>query len=75
MENDKGQPVESNDETVTSTQEGLHESDTIKERVDINDINKRNAEEERQEKKSSYTLVGAIVLLIVLIIVAVYLFG
>ena len=72
MKNDKDQTVESNDETVTSTQEGLQESDTTKGRVDINDINKRNAEQEKQEKKLSYIVAAIIALLIASIIVTLY---
>ena len=72
MKNDKGQTVERNDETVTSTHERPQESYAPTGRTNINDINKRNAEQEKQEKKSSYTVAGIIVFLIVLIIVAIY---
>ena len=72
MENDKGQTVERNDETITSTHERPQESYAPTGRTNINDINKRNAEQEKQEKKSSYTVAGIIVFLIVLIIVAIY---
>ena len=72
MENDKGQTVERNDETITSTHERPQESYAPTERTNINDINKRNAEQEKQEKKSSYTVAGIIVLFIAFIIVAVY---
>ena len=72
MENDKSQTVERNDETVTSTQERPQESHASTGKININDINKRNAEQEKQERKSSYAVTGIIVLLIVFIIVAVY---
>ena len=72
MKNDKGQAVKKNDETVASEQERMQESYAPTGRVNINDINKRNAEQEKQEKKSSYTAAGIIVLLIAFIIVAVY---
>ena len=72
MENDKDQTVEINDETVTSTYERPQESYAQTERTNINDINKRNAEQDKQEKKSSYTVAGIIVLFIAFIIVAVY---
>jgi len=72
MKNDKGQTVERDDETVTSTQERSQENPALTGRTNINDINKRNAEQEKQEKKSSYTVVGIIVLFIAFIIVAVY---
>ena len=71
-ENDKGQTVERNDETVTFMYERPQESYAPTGRTNINDINKRNAEQEKQEKKSSYTVAGIIVFLIVLIIVAIY---
>ena len=71
-ENDKGQTVERNDETVTFMHERPQESYAPTGRTNINDINKRNAEQEKQEQKSSYTAAGIIVLLIVFIIVAVY---
>ena len=74
-ENDKGQTVERNDETVTSMHERPQESYAPTGRTNINDINKRNAEQEKQEKKSSYTVAGIIVLLIVLILVLVYFFS
>ena len=73
MENDKGQTVERNHgETVTYTDKRPQESYAPTGRTNINDINKRNAEQEKQEKKSSYTVAGIIVLLIAFILVAVY---
>ena len=72
MENDKGQTVERNDETITSTHERPQESYAPTGRTNINDINKRNAEQEKQEKQSSHTVVGIIALFIEFIIVAVY---
>ena len=72
MKNDKGQTVERNDETVTFMYERPQESYAPTGRTNINDINKRNAEQEKQEKKSSYTVTGIIILLIAFIIVAVY---
>ena len=75
MENDKDQTAESNDETVTSTYERPKESYVPTGRININDINKRNAEQEKQEKKSSYAVAGIIVLFIAFIIVVVYLFS
>ena len=72
MENDKGQTVERNDETVTSTHESPQDSYTPTGKTNINDINKRNAEQEKLEKKSSYTVAGIIVLFIAFIIVAIY---
>ena len=75
MENDKGQTVERNDETVTFMHERPQESYAPTGRTNINDINKRNAEQEKKEKKSSYTAAGIIVLFIAFIIVAIYFFS
>ena len=72
MESDKSQTTEKNDEAVTFAQYKPQEYHTSTGRININDINKRNAEQEKQEKKSSYTLAGIIVLFIAFIIVAVY---
>ena len=72
MENGKGQTVERNDVTITSTHERPQESYALTGRTNINDINKRNAEQEKQENKLSYTVAGIIVLFIAFIIVAVY---
>ena len=75
MKNDKDQMIERNDETTISTQEGPLESHALTGRININDINKRNAEQEKQEKKSSYTVTGIAALSIVLIVVAIYFFS
>ena len=75
MEHDKGQKVVRNDETVISTQERPQDSHAQMGRININDINKRNAEKDKRERKSSYTTAGIIVLLIVFIIVAIYFFS
>ena len=72
MNNDKGQAVERDDEAVTSTQERSQENPALTGRTNINDINKRNAEQEKHEKKSSYIAPGIVVLLIAIIIVAIY---
>ena len=75
MKDDKGQAVERNNETITSTQKSEPEYHAQTGRTDINAINKRNAEQEKQEKKSSYAVAGIIVLLIVFIIVSIYFFS
>ena len=72
MKDDKGQAVERIDETINSTYERPQESYASTGRTDINEINKRKAEQEKQDKKSSYAVAGIIVLLIVFIIVVVY---
>ena len=75
MEKDKAQIQERNDKTVTYTEQRPPENHALTGRTNINDINKRNAEQEKQEKKSSYTVVGIIILSIVFIIVVVYFLG
>ena len=64
-----------NDEIVASTQERLQESFVPTGRPNINEINKRNAEQDKQEKKASYKVAGAAILAIVLIVIAVYVFS
>ena len=44
-------------------------------RPNLNDINKRNAEEMKQDRKSLYAKAGIIILLMVLVIVLVYFFS
>ena len=75
MANDKDQTVEKNDETVTSTQERPQESHAPTGRPNINEINKRNAEQDQQEKKASYRVVGIVILAIVLIVAVLYFFS
>ena len=67
--------VKKNDEIVTSTQERLQESYAPTGRPDINEINKRNAEQDKQEKKASYKVAGMVILAIVLIVITVYVFS
>ena len=64
-----------NDEIVTSTQERLQESFVLTGRPNINEINKRNAEQDKQEKKASYKVAGVAILAIALIVIAVYVFS
>jgi len=67
--------VKKNDEIVTSTQERSQENNPPTGRPDINEINKRNAEQDKQEKKASYKVVGMVILAIALIVIAVYAFS
>ena len=72
MENDKDQTVEKDDETVTSTREGVQETSTLTGRPNIDVITARNEEEVTQDRKSSYKKAGIVVLLVVVIIIAIY---
>ena len=73
MENNRNQINENNNEIITSTEENAQEHSQSTGRLNIEDINKRNAEERRQEKKSSYIIVGIVV--VVLIVIALYFFS
>ena len=72
MENDKEQTVEKDDETVTSTREGVQETSTLTGRPNIDVITARNEEEVTQDRKSSYKKAGIVALLVVVIIIAIY---
>ena len=74
MGNDKSQMIKRDDRTVTYTQERSQENPALTGRtnININDINKRNAEQEKQEKKSTYISAAIIALLIASIIVTLY---
>ena len=70
MEN-KNKPT---DEIATlSKKEGMKESSESAGRLNIDDINRRNAEERKKEKKSSYIITGIVVGL--LIIVGIFFFN
>ena len=64
---------EKNNETITSMQENAQERSQPTEKLNIENINKRNAEERRQEKKSSYIVAGIVV--VILIVIALYFFS
>ena len=67
--------VTKNNQTATSMHSRFQESHAPTGRTNINDINRRNANQEKQEKKSSYVLAGLVVLFIAIIIVAIYFFS
>jgi len=73
MENNRDQIDEKNNKTITWTKENAQERSQSTGRVNIEDINRRNAEERRQEKKSSYIVAGIVV--VVLIVIALYFFS
>ena len=73
MENNRDQMDEKNNETITSTEENAQEHSQSTGRLNIEDINRRNAEERRQEKKSSYIVAGIVV--VVFIVIALYFFS
>ena len=76
MENNRDQVDEKeNNETITSTQENAqkHSQSTERFNVNIEDINRRNAEDKRREKKSSYIVAG--ILVVVAIVIALYFFS
>ena len=67
MANNKNQKVE-------SMRVSPEESRVPTGRPNIDEINKRNAEEERQDRKSSYIVTGIMVLLVVAVMVLAYFF-
>ena len=69
MENENKQTDEI---AALSQKEGTQKSSESAGRLNIDDINKRNAEEIKKEKKSSYIITGIVVGL--LIIVAIFFF-
>ena len=73
MENNRDQIDEKNNKTITWTEENAQERSQSTGRVNIEDINRRNAEERRQEKKSSYIVAGIVV--VVPIVIALYFFS
>ena len=58
MEN-KNKPT--NEIAALSQKEGTQESSESADRLNIDDINRRNAEERKKEKKSSYIITGIVV--------------
>ena len=63
MENNNKQT----DEIATLSQkEGIQKSSESADRLNIDDINRRNAEERKKEKKSSYIITGIVVGLLII---------
>ena len=77
MENNKYQTVEKDDETEKSTHIKFQENSARTGRPDLNEINKRNAEESLQflNLSSSYTIAGIMALFVAVVIILVYLFS
>tara|TARA_B100000959_G_scaffold171720_1_gene179775 strand:- start:740 stop:937 length:198 start_codon:yes stop_codon:yes gene_type:complete len=65
--------MKKNNETISLTQKNAQERSQSTGRLNIEDINRRNAEERRQEKKSLYIVAGIIVA--VFIVIALYFFS
>ena len=74
-DNDKHLTVEKDDETVTSTREGVQETSTLTGRPNIDVITARNEEEAKRDRKSSYKIAGIAVLLVVIVMIAIYFFS
>ena len=62
-----------NDEIETTVQKGAEQNSEATARVNIDDINKRNAGERKREKRSTYIVVG--IVLVLIIVAAIYLFA
>ena len=67
MENNRDQINENNNEIITSTEENAQEHPKSTGRLNIEDINRRNAEERRKEKRSSYIVAGIVVVVLIVI--------
>ena len=63
MENENKQTDEI---AALSQKEGTQKSSESAGRLNIDDINKRNAEERKKEKKTSYTIIGIVVGLLII---------
>ena len=74
-DNDKHLTVKKDDETVTSTREGVQETSTLTGRPNIDVITARNEEEAKRDRKSSYKIAGIVVLLVVIVMIAIYFFS
>ena len=74
-DNDKHLTVEKDDETVTSTREGVQETSTLTGRPNIDVITARNEEEAKRDRKSSYKIAGIVALLVVIVMIAIYFFS
>ena len=62
--------IKKEDEIVASAQkEEAQKSPEPTGRLNIDDINKRNAEEKRKEKKSSYVITGIVSALVIIIMI------
>ena len=75
MKDDEGQAVERRNEIITSKHERPKESYASAGKTNINEINKRNAEQEKQEKKSSYKATGILIFAMALIVIVIYAFS
>ena len=75
MANFKNQPINNDGKAESSTQKNMNASNIPTGRPDLNEINKRNAEEAKQERKSVYTVAGILILLIGVVVLLVYFFS
>ena len=55
-----------NEIAALSQKEGTQESSESADRLNIDDINRRNAEEKKKEKKTSYIIIGIVVGLLII---------
>ena len=75
MVNSKNQLINEGVKTSPSKQENLQANNTLTGRPDLNEINKRNAEEAKQERKSVYIVAGVLILLIGVVVLLIYFFS
>ena len=75
MANFKNLPINKDGKAESSAQKNMDASNIPTGRTDLNEINKRNAEEAKQERKSVYIVAGVLILLIGLVVLLVYFFS
>ena len=63
MNSNKNQAVKKDNQATKPGYVNPLGSNILRKRINLNDINKRNAEEKRLDRKSSYTATGIMVLL------------
>ena len=75
MANFKNKPINEGVKTSPSKQENMQASNIPTGRPNLNEINKRNAEDAKQERKSVYTVAGVLILLIGVVVLLIYFFS
>ena len=71
----KNRTVNKANKIASYTQEKQQEGPLLTGRTDLNEINKRNAEEAKQDRKLIYYVAGILILLIAVVIILVYFFS
>ena len=72
MNSNKNQAVKKDNQATKPGYVNPLGSNILRKRINLNDINKRNAEEKKQERKTSYIVTGSMTLLTVIILTLIY---